>query len=614
QGKIPAFARMTAAGLCLSLAGCFLSEEKKTAGGEDFPNTINQSVASFMDESSGWNKMDSVSRPLPTVQIDGADIVSPGGSAPLTKKTQSTVDDSLILDSVVTDTAGDTVWTFIWKSNSQAAVRETVVVLFDDNYLDDDPANDNAVTAYGNVYNSLSGEILSSYRYRDADGDSLLTVISGGTNLAEFTEILYLGIYQTTNITIITPGEDLSFATAEDNITASVKSVTTGLLGDTTYYAEALDADGDSVLHPSAGRAQNLARHTSIIYLPDSKVIQETLVEAGPDLDFGEANNEATLDNLILSLKITYMRRHNGHVLEISEWMDADGDSIITPVPGRQQNLALYRKTTDPAWVLYDKLIEEILVDAGPDLDFDQEADNRIIYLKSVTLNEPADTLEFMEATTPDGEGYGYDSSSSDSFVVDLQVYKKGSLLTPLTQSDKGFLRMLAFPSDSSKNYMLKFYGEKTWVTGASDVLRITGNNPDSTINPADTVDVVFESYSADDDTLAFKLISFKIGLGNDPAAADDDALYAFRIMITNRFSPERYIDFTFTSDSPISADSEPVSGRIDVIWEYDSGASLTVQAVLSPDGLEAEYTDTNSGSGTIRWDKDGKLLEWNER
>lgn len=253
QKRVPAPGQSLAAGLrhallavcaAAALAGCFLDpKEEKTAGVDDFPNSIYARMDGFLDEGKKADGLEASPNPdslLLRQSFNGppAQKLAAGASASLPS-----------LQKLAADTCKAT-FTFSEKKapiGSRVTV-DTLILCVDAAFLDTIKGNEHIVRGKSVTRDTVSGRVEIG-EFSDADGDGFLNPILGGAAKARVQFIVTdKGVTERT-VLVIEDGPDDNFDTEPDNLIYELSWSRTANGGaDTLGSAAYRDADGDGVI------------------------------------------------------------------------------------------------------------------------------------------------------------------------------------------------------------------------------------------------------------------------------------------------------------------------------------------------------------------------------
>ncbi|GEM_PF-3583157 len=232
--------------LSLFLAACFKPDEQKTAGVDDFPNSVQARVNRFLEESRKSGEIAAV--PPVTGEILGRPGFHVGaakvgllkasvGSTPLSGLAKASAD-TACSGTLKFDTTTIT-------APTKATVNS--LTLCEDANLPDSTKGNKTVLHGSSVTTFLSGRVESA-EITDADGDGKLNPVAGKASKARMIlTATEAGITERT-VLLVGPGPDNDFDTEKDNLVYEAAWTKTGNGGkDTLGTAVYTDADGDGV-------------------------------------------------------------------------------------------------------------------------------------------------------------------------------------------------------------------------------------------------------------------------------------------------------------------------------------------------------------------------------
>lgn len=235
--------------LSLLLAACFKPDEQRTAGVDDFPNSVQARVSGFLEESKKSGDIAAVP------SVTGEILVQPGfhvGAAKvgLPKASAATQAAGGLLSGLAKASA-DTACSGTLKFDTTiAAPTKTTVnsltLCVDAKLLDSIKGNETVLHG-SSVTTFLNGRVESA-EISDADGDGKLNPVAGKASKARMIlTATESGITEKT-ILLVGPGPDNDFDTEKDNLVYEASWSKTGNAGkDTLGTAVYTDADGDGV-------------------------------------------------------------------------------------------------------------------------------------------------------------------------------------------------------------------------------------------------------------------------------------------------------------------------------------------------------------------------------
>lgn len=235
-----AMTRLLASLTALSLAACFLEPDKKTAGVDDFPNSIYARVDGFLDEGKK-------AEGLSTAPSDSL-LIRQSFNGPAVKKIAAPASASLpnLAKMAASGPCGAT-FTYSTKKApiGNRVTVDTLIICMDSLFLDGIEGNDHIVRGKSVTRDTVSGRVETG-EFSDGDGDGFLNPLPGGAAKAwlKFT-VTDKGITEHTEM-LVGDGPDDDFDTEKDNLIYEMSwSKTKGT--DTLGAASFADADSDGV-------------------------------------------------------------------------------------------------------------------------------------------------------------------------------------------------------------------------------------------------------------------------------------------------------------------------------------------------------------------------------
>lgn len=241
------------AALCLgavSLSACFTEPKDKTAGVDDFPNSIYARVDGFLDEGK---KAEGLSVAANTDSL----LIRQSFNSPPAKKVAAAFDPSpaaqalppLAKRSAAGPAADSCPMTFTLSEKKppigSRVTVDTLIMCVDALFLDSIKGNEHIVRGKSVTRDTVTGRVETG-EFADGDGDGFLNPIPGGAAKArvQFT-VIDMGVTEKTTL-VIGDGPDDDFDTEPDNLIYEMSwSRTRG--ADTLGSAAFQDADSDGV-------------------------------------------------------------------------------------------------------------------------------------------------------------------------------------------------------------------------------------------------------------------------------------------------------------------------------------------------------------------------------
>ncbi|MEO7424168.1 MAG: hypothetical protein ABI036_03210 [Fibrobacteria bacterium] len=306
----------------------------------------------------------------------------------------------------------------------------------------------------------------------------------------------------------------------------------------------------------------------------------------------------------ILSAK--FVSTYAGGRVETAVITDGDGDGRLNPADEYSRENILFTAAENG---VTEKT--EILVGAGPDLDFNGEADNRL-YAIAWSKVSGSDTLGTAVYTDADGDGVAIDNSKAS--LVDLDFYQRGpSADHPDAVWSRAKLRLVVRYQEEAKEVKrVRFEMEDS--TGRREIGEVLDRSGAADFDMRDTVQAHFLTHAtAGSDTLDSLDVRLTMGLGRDFDAKSDDSIYAMDMRSAKKLGEEKSAHFAFRSDKPIPSGKDPVSGELSMEVEYADGTSLSVEGMISADRLDVTVRDRQGKRVHAVWDRQGRGISVEE-
>ncbi len=294
-----------------------------------------------------------------------------------------------------------------------------------------------------------------------------------------------------------------------------------------------------------------------------------------------------------------------GGKVETSEFRDGDGDGIVTPAPGKD-NRARINLTVLDAGILEKTTL---LVGAGPDANFDLEADNTVleaIWTKTkggIVVSQGA----FLDG---DGDSAGIVTDNSKTCVVLAKYSEMYPKDHPLVKKATFEARVRVFPKAIGGNEPVTFAYEEEMISGRINSITIKNRAGGTEFVKGDTMTVRLETTVANtSDTLKHAVVEIVMNPGQDLNSELDNSCYAIHVTSEKKFGFERTAEFNFISAHPILYGQEPTAGTFDGKATYANGKTASLNGSFSPTGFSAEFTGPDGGTAKVEYSKSGNLL-----
>lgn len=357
----------------LAAAGCVLAPKERTAGVDDFPNSIYARVDGFLDENKKAEDIDGAAAAdsiLIRQSLDAPPIKKLAAAvtpmAPLTSLAKSAAPKAVAC-------AGTVTWTEVKPPVGTRVTVDTIIICVDANYLDTIKGNENIVRGKSVTLDTVSGRVEVG-EFSDGDGDGIVNPIPGGQS-KRLIQMLIIdkGVTDRTRI-MIGDGPDDIFETEKDNYIYELSwSRTTAT--DTLGSASFADADSDGIAVDN-GRPS---------------LVDIAWYSKGPTAD----NKDVVWSRLTMRAVVVYG----------TEKKDVKGFSIETETKdGRLQSAVLFN------------------LKGGRDFNL---GDTLRARFRSVATS-PADSLDTMETVILMTAGTDFDAKTDDStYALNVRSLKK---------------------------------------------------------------------------------------------------------------------------------------------------------------------------------------------
>lgn len=255
RAALPAFA--------LAAAGCVFAPKDRSAGVDDFPNSIYARVDGFLDENKKAENIDgppSADSILVRQGLDAPPIkkLAAAAIAPVASLAKSAAT-PLVLGPTQADgktapggtgvkadsCAGTVTWTDRKAPVGTRYTVDTLIICLDAKAIDSIQGNENIVRGRSVTRDTVSGR-LESWEFSDGDGDGIVNPIPGGESKRRI-QLLIMdkGVTERTLMTI-GDGPDDNFETEKDNLIYEMSWSRTAA-ADTLGSASFADADSDGI-------------------------------------------------------------------------------------------------------------------------------------------------------------------------------------------------------------------------------------------------------------------------------------------------------------------------------------------------------------------------------
>jgi hypothetical protein len=283
---------------------------------------------------------------------------------------------------------------------------------------------------------------------------------------------------------------------------------------------------------------------------------------------------------------------------------DLDGDGIVS---GQPQYNGTARFTYSAA---AGNTVENLVMDvsAGPDDNFNTDADNRIIAL---SWNRTARGAVMATATFTDADSDDVliDKSKSAPSAVDVVVWERSPIAKPFVDSTTLSFRILTNGKDSASDQIIRLGGVEQRKSGMTMTISAINSHGRQDIMPYDTAIVTIAGTAAtqigwkDSTTLVFDVQS---GLKN----AVDHALYELHMRKEHQDGLIVSKTFDFTTTQPVKSGQKPQSGHVTVSVTHSSGKTASLVADFNQNGFSGTWTGPDGKTVSVTWDAQGNVVK----
>lgn len=530
------------------LMGCLDSSEQ-TAGGENFPNTFGEILDNNLNTASTWGDEYSIPSNIPVE-------TTPSGAIPtaLGKELAISKNNTLSFQPP------------IFPQIHWPTFSTTPTVL------------------------AKSGSILAS-------DTTSTTIILSDASLYIRSYSRLLSTYEESTWVVSKPGPDSGLIIAVHVSTFDAPSKTRTI-------KKIDDGDSNGIVQAVAGHLNRaiISVITEVLTLDDYSYRHERLImDAGTDHDFGDKENPATKDNLIVSYSIAhrYKAPLTGTMDSTHQsFEDADGNGYISPVNDEE----VLSKMVHYKYINHVSSSEEVVVGPGIDRDYNTQLDNTY-HSYQLFRTALSDTLRWVQLTDGDGNGVLWDSTS-DSSSVWIEQIDKNRLAGVLRPNRKYFKALVTlFPNDTLKNHPVSYLEKKTWQNGRANETRIKGPNDECVFGVHDTMIIHSNTTFPMGDSIGTQLLTYKVWPGNTSVNSDDKLTY-ISMSLDLRQGAYKRINFILLPDATLQQGTKPSSGTISMDLISTSGDSTHISGTLTGKKVTGTYTLNGGTPEDFVWNK----------
>ena len=247
------------------------------------------------------------------------------------------------------------------------------------------------------------------------------------------------------------------------------------------------------------------------------------------------------------------------------------------------------------------RLESELVVDAGPDLDWDSGRDNGLYRGGQATIRDGRDTLDLWSVLPwPSGTGPVYSSRTGDS---GLALLERRQFLSSGARRDESSVLMV-FRTDSL-NYPLRSRTTTAWPGGARLEESILGRGSDSLFRPGDSAWYV-RRWTDGPDSLREEIV---LRASASPRDRGGDRLLSLSSVRHRSRAQEVDVRMRAVPAAPLRPGAEFTDGTVELVVGRSNGESIRFRGTMVSGVTTGRWT-TGRDSGTVRLGASGKVLE----
>ncbi|MBN1760038.1 MAG: hypothetical protein JW863_17055 [Chitinispirillaceae bacterium] len=310
------------------------------------------------------------------------------------------------------------------------------------------------------------------------------------------------------------------------------------------------------------------------------------------------------IDTLVVSFTGAVISKTLPLSIDRYRYTDYDGDSLLLAGDDTSQQVLV---EFIHEGILDYRKIGRYVVDAGPNGDFKNESDNRIVFAEAL-VTTLGDTITVVTVHDADGDGFVIDNgSAADSCLADLVSITFAENSLSLIKRSETTARMVVFPDDSLRNYAIRYQVENSFSSRTVNwtVIRSDG---DSTFNPGDTV-TIYRITTGAIDSLEIDTMLISALLGEDAQDSLDDALLGIYIHLKYLIGRDREVVFEYNAETPVLPGMIPHNGTVYFRTGFVDDSWIKADATLYEDEIRAEVTISDDKRYEVIWDYEGKVL-----
>ncbi len=287
--------------------------------------------------------------------------------------------------------------------------------------------------------------------------------------------------------------------------------------------------------------------------------------------------------------------------IEMAEFADGDSDGIITPTAGKENLVRINFTVTDNG--LTEKTT--LLVGAGPDANFDKEADNQV---KEASWTKTRGGIVIGQGAYLDADNDGIVADNTKDCKVEVKYSEMDPKDHPLAKKIT-FDAKVNVLANKMGDEPITFGYEEELINGRVNTVTIKNRAGGPEFVRGETMTVRLETRLTNaDDTLKHAVIEFVMNPGQDLKSDLDDSCYAIHIKTEKKFGFERSSEFNFVSKTAIPHGQKPTEGTFDGQATYANGKTAKLKGSFSPMGFSAEYTGPEGGTAKAEFSATGNL------
>jgi len=241
----------------------------------------------------------------------------------------------------------------------------------------------------------------------------------------------------------------------------------------------------------------------------------------------------------------------------------------------------------------------EVVLDAGPDLAWSTQADNRL-WKGGRILLRGTDTLDGWRVRSwPDSSVPVFGPESGDSgraHMVRQQILSSGAVRTESSV-------LMAFRADSL-NYPIRHQATTRWNATTWTSQSILGTRPDSSFRPGDSVLFLRRGRSGAD-SLREEILFLA---SPSPRDRGGDRLLALRSVRFRAAATERRVTIEATPSASLGPGAPFTDGAISLRVERSDGATLSFRGTMAS-GVASGRWRSDTDSGSVVLDSRGRVL-----